>query len=161
MASALSSATRAAYAKFVSGSGVGNAADTTNDTLWAIPALPAGTLASNGDSLVIDLVYQTGATGNNKNIGFTVNATQVNSSVITWNANSIVGRAILTRVDSTHVNFGFTITGQSGATSNATLNLVVADLTANTISVTCTGTSGTTGAANDVKLYSGIADIKK
>lgn len=148
------------YAKFSSGTGVGNGADTTDDPLWTLTSIPANTFTSNGDALILTLHFHAGATGNNKRVGVTVSSTQVNTGTLTYNNIPFIATIMIVRVDSTHVNVLLAITGNT-ATSNDSLNLAVSDLTANTLALVVTGASQTTGAANDVKLYSGLAEFKK
>lgn len=152
------------YAKFVSGTGVGNGADTTDDALWTLTAIPANSFTANGDALVLTLTYGTGATANNKRFGVTVGGTQINTGGVTWNTVDSVMAATITRVDATHVNVamsGAAAGSTAGTATSAGKNIIVADLTANTLAIVVTGASYTTGAANDVKLYSGIAEFKK
>jgi hypothetical protein len=143
------------YAKFVSAAGVGNTAATTDDPLWTLTPIPANTLTANGDSVVLTLFILTGATANNKRWGVTVGGTQVNTSNTTGNALPFVQFMVITRVDATHVNVVI------GSLAGSSVNLLVADLTANALALVVTGASPTTGAANDVKLMSGVAEIKR
>lgn len=146
------------YAKFVSGTGVGNGADATDDVLWSLTAIPANSFTANGDALVLTLSFVTATNANNKRVGLTVGGTQVNTGTRGANAESSVLNATITRVDATHVNV---VIGMGGLMGGSSLNLVVSDLTTNTLAVNVTGASPTSSAANDVKLYSGVADFKK
>ena len=151
------------YAKFVSGVGVGNGADLTNDALWTLPPVPVNTFSTNGDALVLTLSLMTGATANNKTMGLTVGGTQITTPTTIMNNLSTVTTATITRVDSTHVNVFVSGIPTGGANLGpiSSVNLVVADLTANTLAVVVTGSSPTTGAAGDMKLFSGVAEIKQ
>jgi hypothetical protein len=143
------------YAKMVSATGVGNTAATSDDPLWTLTPIPANTLTANGEAIVLTLVFLTGATGNNKRWGITVGGTQVNTSNTTGNGLPFVQFMIISRVDATHVNVFI------GSLAGSSVNLLVADLTANALALVVTGASPTTGAANDVKLMTGIAEIKR
>ena len=150
------------YAKFVSGAGVGNGADLTNDALWTLTALPANTFTANGDALILTLTCLSGATANNKALGLTVGGTQITSIQFAANTVPFLALASITRVDATHVNVALDNTGPGTVGFYASsFNLVVADLTLNTLAVVVTGASPTTGAAGDVKLFSGIAEFRK
>ena len=150
------------YAKFVSGAGVGNGADLTNDALWTLTAIPLNTFTANGDALILTLSLAAGATANNKAMGLTVGGTSITTPVFIVNGVSFVTTATITRVDSTHVNvfLSGTPSGGTNVPPVSSVNLVVADLTANTLAVVVTGASPTTGAAGDVKLFSGVAEFK-
>ena len=146
------------YAKFVSAAGVGNGADTTDDALWTLTPIPANTFTANGDALILTLSMNFGATGNNKRIGVTVGGTQISTGTNNGSGTDIPAWIYIARVDATHVNVQITAPGILGAHS---YNLVVANLTTNTLAVVVTGASPTTGAANDVVLYIGVAEFKK
>lgn len=147
------------YAKFVSGAGVGNGADTTNDALWTLTTIPANAFTSNGDTLILTTVYKTGVTANNKAFGVTVGGTQIATGVTAANGVSGIGIITITRVDSTHLNVAVYVPIGNAAATN--LNMAVSDLTTNALTVAVTGSSPTTGAANDVKLYSGVAEFER
>jgi hypothetical protein len=149
------------YAKFVSGTGVGNGANTTNDPLWTLTPIPANTFTANGDALVLTLGIGLGATANNKAVGCTVGGTQVTGSLISYNGWGGIVTVTITRVDSTHLNVFMGGTLGNQVVFITSLNLAVADVTTNTLAVVVTGASPTTGAAGDVKLFSGLADLKK
>ena len=149
------------YKTFISGSGVGNTADTNNDALWTLTAIPANTFTANGDALVLTLSMKAGATGNNKNLGVTVGGTQVTTANTTANAVSGVVTITISRVDATHVNVFIGAAFANITLGASSINLAVADLTANTLAVVVTGASPTTGAANDMVLYSGTAQFRK
>lgn len=149
------------YASFVSGTGVGNVG-AGDDALWTLPSLPANTLAANGDRIEIIAEVATAANANNKNVGVTVGGTQITTTGNTAANNGNLRVAIgIVRVDATHVNVHLLAMNQGTTTlGNRSVNLAVSDLSANTLALVVTGASPTTGAANDVLLYSGIAEFK-
>lgn len=148
------------YAGFASAAGVGNGAGTSDTAVWTLTSIPAGTLATAGDGVLIHLGLKTASNGNAKRIGVTVGGSQVNTTTTTASNNTGVGEILINRVDDTHVNV--IVVGNFAATiSVLSANLVVASLTANTLDVIVTTASPTTGAANDMVLYSGDALILK
>lgn len=148
------------YATFTSATGVGNGADATDDALWTLTAIPANTFTANGDTLLLTLGMKTGATANNKRVGVTVGGTQVNTNNTSANNVTFGAVIMITRVSATAVNVFIMCSGGVGAYGSS-INMAVADLTANTLAIVVTGASPTSSAANDVVLYSGIARITK
>jgi hypothetical protein len=148
------------YAKFVSSAGVGNGADLTNDPVWTLTSIPANSFTANGDALVLTLGYKTGATVNNKTVGLTVGGFQNTSNALNASAQSGLVTWTVQRVDATHVHVFVTGTINTGFGSS-NLNVAVADLTTNSLAIVVTAASPTTGAANDMVLYTGLAEWKK
>lgn len=131
-----------------SNAGIGNAADTTDDTLFTY-ALPANALNVAGKSIGITAWGKTAANGNNKTIKVKFGGTTVlTSGVVTsnnlaWYAYcEVVKTASNAQVIFSILQIGTTISVQTVTTATET------DTAA--INVTVTGASGTTGAANDV-----------
>jgi hypothetical protein len=137
-----------------SSAGVGNAADTSDDTLFTY-SLPSNAMASNGNSVRVRASGTTAANGNNKRVKLWFAGTAiVDSQVITANAKNWMIEMEITRLDSTHVSAigSFTVDGAASVLGFQS-NLAVSDLTANASIIKSTGASPTTGAANDVKGY--------
>lgn len=132
-----------------SAAGVGNAADTTDDTLFTY-TLPANSLDAINRTLLITAAGKLAANGNNKQIKLWFGGTAiVVTGVVTGNA---VGWLLSAQVVKTGANaqlaFG---SSQVGATPNALAvpaALAITDTAGIIIKVT--GASGTTGAAGDV-----------
>ena len=144
---------------FVSATGVGNGADLTDDPLWTLTPIPANTLATNGDAIVITTQAHTTANANNKVFGVTIGGTQVNSNPVSSNNARLSGSIVIVRVDATHVHVTLLYIGYSTMVGES-FNVAVANLATNTLAIVVTGASPVTGAANDVKLYSGVAEWK-
>lgn len=137
-----------------SSSGIGNAADTTDDTLFTY-SLPLNSMSGNGKSLDVISSGHFASNGNNKRVKVWFAGTAiVDSAVVTSNNLDWVCRATVVRLDATHASCVgvFNVSG-SAPVVTVTPNLVVADLTANASVVKTTGASSTTGAANDVLGY--------
>jgi hypothetical protein len=134
--------------------GVGNGADTTDDTLFTWP-LPMWALRSNYHGLRAVASGHFASNGNNKRVKLWFAGTVVvDSGVLTSNNADWLAEMVIHRIDSTHVSCvgRFTVSG-SADTVTVTANLSVSDLTANASTVKITGSSPTTGAANDVLGY--------
>ena len=135
-----------------SSAGVGNGADTTDDTLFTY-TLPLNSLSTNGKSMRIRAWGKLAANANNKTVKLWFAGTAiVSSGVITFNAKDWSADIELTRIDATHVSCVGTYYDDTATAEivTVTANLVVADLAANTSILKVTGASPTTGAANDV-----------
>jgi hypothetical protein len=137
-----------------SASGVGNAADTTDDTLHTY-SLPLNSLSANGKFVWVSFSFHLASNGNDKRAKMWCAGTAIaDTGVLT--ANNVDGFcwAKIIRIDSTHVSgVGvFLITGLNPIVT-VTPNLVVANLTTNNSIIKSTGASPTTGAANDVVGY--------
>ncbi len=134
--------------------GVGNGADTTDDTLFTY-TLPAGSLATNGDSISVIAFGVVANNANLKQIRFWfAGTTMFSTGAVTSSNASWVCQMTVTRVDATHVNAaGWILVGSVLSNVNAASNQAVADLSANTSVVKVTGASTFTGAANDVLGY--------
>jgi hypothetical protein len=137
-----------------SSSGIGNGADTTDDTLFTY-AIPLNSLSANGKSFRVVVGLQTAANGNNKRIKLTVGGTAVlNTGTVTWNILGVMLVAECSRLDSTHVLcLARTLADSTLPGVGVTPSIAVSDLSSNTLTITATGASPTTGAANDVKAY--------
>lgn len=148
------------YAKFVSGTGVGNGADTTQDALWTLTPIPANTFTANGDVLILTLSLLTASNANNKSPSLNIGGAPATSPpIVTWNGVGVIFLATITRINATTVLVCFTLTSTTGTASRLT-SISVSDLTTNTLAVVVTGASPTTGAANDWLLFGGIAEFK-
>lgn len=137
-----------------SSGGIGNAADTTDDTLFTY-SLPLNAMSANGKSI------RTAATGhfatnvNTKEVKMWFAGTAIaDSGVLTLSNTDWVCTIEVTRIDSTHVSCVGRFTGSNVAdVVTVTANLAVSDLTANASVIKVTGASTITGAANDVLGY--------
>lgn len=147
-----------------SAAGNGNAADTTDDVLFAF-TLPAKALDVAGRQLVIEAIGATAANGNNKQIkvwwgcttavvgsavtGGTVIAT---SGTVTTNNGGWKAQATVTKYgaagSNTQIAQGSTFAGAATEGVNVPVALTAPENAAIIIAVT--GASGTTGAASDV-----------
>jgi len=128
--------------------GVGNAADTTDDTLFST-SLQANELAKNGDEYVLEACGSTAANGNNKTIKVFFGATAVLSSgVITSNAKKWTAYVRVKRsaAGTQIANGEFTV---DGTATTVNLTTPAEDLTG-AVTAKVTGASPTTGAASDV-----------
>lgn len=137
-----------------SASGIGNAADTTDDTLFTY-TLPLNSFSSNGKSLRMMATGHFATNGNTKQVKcWFAGAVIANSGAAATSNTDWICTIDITRIDATHVSAVGTFNG-NGLTSqiNVTANLAVADLTSNTSIVKITGASTVTGAANDVLGY--------
>lgn len=138
-----------------SSSGVGNTADTNDDTLFTY-SLPSNSMSANGKSVRVRAAGSSAANANTKDIKlWFAGTTIVDSGVLALNNADWSIEMEITRIDSTHVSCVGTWTdnGLSAATVKVTANLVVSDLTANASVIKVTGASTVVGAANDVKGY--------
>lgn len=135
--------------------GIGNGADATDDTLFTY-SLTANSFDSNVRSIRVRAYGKTAANANNKQVKlWFAGTTIVDSGVIALNNSSWSIEMEITRIDATHVSCIATWSDNGLATAdvNATLNLVVADLSANGSIVKVTGASTVAAAANDVLGY--------
>ena len=130
-----------------SASGVGNAADTTDDVLFTY-SLPASSLNAAGRTIRVSCFGGTAANGNNKTVKLWFGSEVVSSGVVTsnnknWSASLLIGR---TGTSTQMVN------GNMLVDTTPITGYVAAGAETETAAITikCTGASGTTGAANDV-----------
>lgn len=154
-------------ARYISGTGQGNGADTTDDVL-AVLALPANIFDVSGRILQISAAGKFGATANNKQVKCWVGPTAqtAGAALVATGMTSILASGVLTSN-----NLGWTLNAQiekygaagsntqlamfqetvAGTTHLGTLLPVALTLAENAINyVVITGASGTTGAANDL-----------
>ena len=132
-----------------SSAGVGNGADTTDDTLQSV-TVKANSLKAAGKSVEFEAFGTLGATGNNKRIQVFLGATSLaTTGTITTNGGSWYAWGTITRT-AVGVQTIF-------ASIQVGLALIVASVTTGALDETTdlvlktTGASQTTGAANDVK----------
>ncbi len=148
-------------AGFATVAGNGNGADMTDDALWTF-TMPANGLIQQTDSLVIDLLFQTAANANNKNAGINIGGRQVNfATVFTFNNLMLYVRIMITYLSATALNIGLAGISNSGAIAGGGVNYTVPSMATNATIITITGSSPTTGAANDIRLFSGAATYIK
>ena len=115
----------------VSGAGVGNGADATDDDLFTY-TIPAGTLAADGDMIRLTFMGAYSATGNTKTFKAWFGGLTMASNGNTNASQAVIITALITRVDVTHINSICQIT--RATTPLATTNLVnqaVPDMDAN------------------------------
>jgi hypothetical protein len=135
-------------------SGIGNGADTTDDTLFTY-TLPANAMSSNGKSIRCLSTGHFATNVNTKEVKFWfAGNTIIDSGALTLSNTDWMCEMEITRIDSTHVSCVGKFTGNNVASVvTVTANLSVSDLTANTSIIKVTGASTTIGTANDVKSY--------
>lgn len=138
-----------------SAAGVGNGADTTDDTLFTY-SLPANSLDANGKTVRIHAWGKFAANTNGKTMkswfggtGYVPEGDGNGFNNIGWVADMEV-----TRIDATHVSISVThlIGVANFAFVSVDPNVVVSDLTANATVIKVTGASGTS-TANDIRGY--------
>lgn len=138
-----------------SAAGVGNAADTSDDTLFTY-SLPINALPAAGKSARVRAWGVTAANANSKDIKLWFAGTVVaDSGVLGLNNSAWSIESEISTIDITHVT-SIGTWNDNGLTTNdvsVKANLVVADLTANATIVKVTGASTVVGAANDVLCY--------
>jgi hypothetical protein len=129
--------------------GVGNAADTTDDTLFST-TIKKGSLPKNGDRLVVSAWGVFAGNGNNKRVTVQFGATTlVSSGVVTLNGKAWWVIAEIVRTGSS-AQLGIGEYSADTATAEVmTKTAPAADLTTDIV-LKVTGASPTTGAANDV-----------
>lgn len=137
-----------------SSSGVGNGADTTDDTLFTY-SLPTNSMSANGKSVRAIATGHFATNGNTKQVKFWFAGTAVaDSGALTLSNTDWVCTIDVVRIDSTHVSAVGRFTGSNVAdVVTVTANLSVSDLTANASVIKITGASTLIGTANDVKGY--------
>ena len=137
---------------------VGNAADTNEADLFSF-AIPAGKLANVGDLVRLKAWVKNAANANNKQTRVYFGGTTIgDSTVIASNNNWWVVEAVVIRTGAaTQVALCHALNNaNSGAWTSATGGAVTQTAPSETLSgavtIRLTGTSGTTGAADDVQL---------
>lgn len=137
---------------------IGNGADTTDDILHSI-IIPANFFTAPGQSMRFTASGTTGGNTNNKQIKFKSGSTTLlTSGTVTTNAGSWYMEGILTFTGTNANTFGSSgIAGATAFANNTSPNLT----TTAAITISVTGASGTTGAANDVICNQLIAEIIK
>jgi hypothetical protein len=137
-----------------SATGVGNGADTTDDTLFTY-TLPINGMSAAGKSVRVVATGHFATNADTKRVKIWFAGTAVaDSGAVTLSNTDWVCEAEVTCIDSTHVSAVGTFTGSNVAdVITVTPNLVVSDLTANTAIIKTTGNSTIVGAANDILGY--------
>lgn len=137
-----------------SSGGIGNAADTTDDTLFTY-SLPTNSMSANGKSVRAIATGHFATNGNTKQVKFWFAGTAIaDSGALTLSNTDWMCEIEITRIDSTHVSAVGRFTGSNVASIiTVTANLAVSDLTANASVIKITGASTLIGAANDIKGY--------
>jgi len=127
--------------------GVGNAADTTDDTLFTY-SLPAAFLGVNGQGIKVEASGVFAANGNNKTVKIFFGATAVaTTGVVTNNATAWKATAVIYRTAAaTQLGDGCIWT----ALLPFTTKTAPGETLSGAVTVKVTGASGTTGAASDV-----------
>lgn len=137
--------------------GIGNAADTTDDTVFTT-VLNAGSLAKNGDELMIEANLTSAANGNNKTAKVILGATTLlTTGVLTSNAKKIqLLLRIVRTAAATQLWFAsVTVDGVASAVSQGTS---AEDLTTK-LNLKLTLASPTTGAAADLLAFRWAVDV--
>lgn len=137
---------------------VGNPAN-TNETDLHTYTMPGGTLAADGDSVMVYSVVFNANTGNNKQTRLRFGGTVVgDSTVLSVTNNWWVIRAIIMRTSATtqksacwvsNVANGAAWNSAAGGNMNST---TPAETLSGSVVIRVTGQSNTTGAANDVQV---------
>jgi len=137
-----------------SATGVGNTADTNDDTLFTY-SLPSNSMSGNGKSVRVLASGHFATTANAKRVklwfagAVIADSGAVTLSNVDWRADMEV-----TRIDATHVSCVGTFMGSNvAAVVTVTPNQAVSDLTANASIVKVSGSSTIAGAANDILGY--------
>lgn len=132
--------------------GIGNGANTTDDTLFSY-SLPASSFDQIGRGIVVEAYGLFGANGNDKQVKLFVNAFPwYISGVVTlsgagWYLRALINMSAVNEV--TGMAHGFSASSFLGGVGVGSLAIT----TAAPITITITGSSPTTGAANDVLGY--------
>jgi len=132
--------------------GVGNATDTTDDTLFST-AITTGTLPKDGDALVLNCFGVFAANANNKTVKVIFGATTlVSSGVVALNGKAWWVVAEITRSGLT-TQLGFGEYSADTATAEVLTKTAPGETLSAAVTLKVTGASPTTGAANDVLAY--------
>lgn len=132
-----------------SAAGIGNGADATDDTLFT-KSLLANALVANGDGIRVRMCGVTAANGQNKRVKVFFGGTAVvDSGVITSNAKNWWAEVVIRRTGA-GAQIAFGSFGVDGVADVVTKTTPAEDETG-AVTVKGTGSSPTTGAANDVK----------
>src|SRR6266704_4797054 len=137
---------------------LGNSAGTTESTLISF-ILPSNSLSQDGQSITLYTSGHFASNGNDKRVHFNlVNTPLLDSGIVTLNNTDWVSTLQLVRINNTHVSTSSIFLSTNTSIVKNISNLTILDLTLNTLQVTLTGSSPTTGAANDVLVSLGIMD---
>jgi hypothetical protein len=147
------------YDRQVSGVGVANATGTGNTALFTVPTLPANTLNTDGDQLVIAGSFSTAANSNNKRLGVTFQA--LTFTLAPTESNNLQGDYLIriTRVDDTHVHIYLRLNTTGADWTAINSNQLVSSLTTSTSALLVVGASYTTGTAGDIRAYNALTTI--
>jgi hypothetical protein len=138
--------------------GIGNSTGTA-DTTFIAYTLPATSLNADSQSLTIRASGHFASNGNNKRVKVQVlNTTVLDSGVLILNNQDWSCTVTLIRIDSTHLSCTGTFLSQNTIVVLNTPTLIVPSLTQNSLLLTLVGSSPTTGAANDVLMYTHTID---
>ena len=146
-----------AISKQFAASGVGNGADTTDDTLFTY-SLPASSLDVAGRTLRVRAFGQFAGNTHNKTVkiffGTSIVLTSgvVTTSGLGWTAELMIGKT----GSNTQIAGGFVA---SGATLVTPVVLTGTETDTNAVAIKVTGASSTTGAANDVVGYGMVVEF--
>jgi hypothetical protein len=137
-----------------SAAGVGNGADTTDDTLFTY-SLPLNSMSANGKSVRVVASGHFATNANTKEVKIFFAGTAVaDSGALTLSNTDWVCSIEVTRIDATHVSCVGIFTGSNAASVVlVTPNLAVSSLATNASIIKTTGASTIVGAANDVLGY--------
>lgn len=137
-----------------SATGIGNAADTTDDTLFTY-SLSSNSMSTNGRSVRVVASGHFATNVNPKRLKIWFAGTAVtDSGAVTLSNTDWTATAECTRVDSTHVSCVGSFAGSNvAAVVTVTPNLAVSDLTSNVSIIKTTGASTVAGTASDVLGY--------
>jgi len=135
----------------------GNPAN-TNETDLHVYTMPGGTLATDGDSVMVYALVQNAGNANNKQTRLRFGGTLVgDSTIIASNNNWFVVRALIIRTSATAQkalcwsnNLG-NAAAWTTAAGGAVTSTTPAETLSGDVDIKVTGQSNTTGAANDVQ----------
>ena len=137
---------------------LGNSIGTTESTFISF-ILPANSLSQDGQSITIYTSGHFASNGNDKRVRINLlNTPLLDSGIVTLNNVDWVSTLQLVRINTTHISTSSVFLSTNTSIVKNTSNLTILDLTLNTLQVTLTGSSPTTGAANDVLVSLGIMD---
>src|SRR6266705_2107237 len=138
---------------------VGNIHTGTTESTFISFILPSNSLSQDGQSITIYTSGHFASNGNDKRVRINLlNTPLLDSGIVTLNNVDCVSTLQLVRINTTHISTSSVFFSTNTSIVKNTSNLTILDLTLNTLQVTLTGSSPTTGAANDVLVSLGIMD---
>jgi hypothetical protein len=138
--------------------GIGNSTGTA-DTVLILYTLPLDSLKADGQSLILQASGHFASNGNNKRVKVNVLGTVLlDSNILTLNNQDWSCILTLIRTDATHLCCTSTFFSQNTVVVLNTPSFLVSSLTQTSLPLTLIGSSPTTGAANDVLVYTETID---